>query len=354
MVYPRGQMTSRSLLARSALAFALAVAAAACEGQPSLLCDRSRVVWPFFEIDTSDDISDEDGIQIDLALNTSYLPGSVASLVIEPEEGNPVVHPGTSVVGDDGRLTFDDVTVPLGRVALSLSIVNECGEGSSRRELYVWDGLGYPECTLTLSVEADADTALAPAGVLRAEHDADPDTPGVQLSVQVVAGRPDMQVLLFVLDLASGEEEKLAQESGDDRAADYDLTLREGEHAMRAVCHWTPAGLSPSSVTRHLFVDTRPPACTLVEPTSRVTPADDLDDAEPGVQFLMVGRSPADDVAGQPATFTADGASFGGELDETGRVEVVATLDFQVGEPQEMSFETSDLAGNPCSASESF
>ena len=344
-------MTPRSLFAAL---LALVAAAAGCEGQPTLLCDRSRVVWPFFEIDTADDISNAEGIQIDIDLRTSYLPGSVARLTIEPEEGDPIAHPQSAVVADDGALRFEDVTVPLGRIGLSLAIVNECGEGSSRRELYVWDGLGYPECTLTLSVEPDTDTALAPLGVLREEHDADPGQAGVQLSVQVATGRPDMQVFLFVLDLESGEEEKLEQESGDDRAADYDLTLREGQQAMRAVCHWTPAGLSPSSVTRNLFVDTRPPACTLVEPTSRVMPADDLDDVEPGVQFLMVGRSPADDVAGQPATFTADGTTWEAELDQTGRAEVIATIDFQPGEPQELSVATSDLAGNPCTATETF
>ncbi|HEU5057539.1 MAG TPA: hypothetical protein VFU21_13490, partial [Kofleriaceae bacterium] len=137
-------MTPRSLL--PAL-LALAAAAAGCEGQPSLLCDRSRVVWPFFEIDTADDTSEAEGIQIDLDLRTSYLPGSVATLIVEPEEADPIVHPDTEVVGEDGALRFEDVTVPLGRIGLSLSIVNECGEGSSRRELYVWDGLGYPECT---------------------------------------------------------------------------------------------------------------------------------------------------------------------------------------------------------------
>ena len=346
-------MTLRSLV--PAL-LALVAAAAGCEGQPSLLCDRSRVVWPFFEIDTADDTSDAEGIQIDLALRTSYLPGSVARLTIEPVdgEGDPIAHPQSAVVADDGALVFRDVTVPLGRIGLSLAITNECGEGSSRRELYVWDGLGYPECTLTLSVEPDTETALAPLGVLRDEHDADLGQAGVQLSVEVATGRPDMQVFLFVLDLASGEEEKLEQESGEDRTAQYDLTLREGQHAMRAVCHWTPAGLSPSSVTRHLYVDTRPPACTLVEPTSRVMPADDLDDAEPGVQFLMVGRSPAGDVAGQTATFTADGISYDAELDETGRAEVIATIDFQPGQPQELSVALSDLAGNPCTATETF
>lgn len=333
---------------------AIAAAGAGCEGQPSLLCDRSRVVWPYFEVDTADDTSEAEGIQIDIDLRTSYLPGSVATLVIEPEEGDPTVHPDTEVVGDDGSLRFTGVTVPLGRVNLSLSIVNECGEGSSRRELYVWDGLGYPECTLTLSVEPDAETALAPLGVLRAEHDGDPGQAGVQLSVEVATGRPDMQVFLFVLDLTRDEEQKLEAESGDDRAAAWDLTLREGEHALRAVCHWLPAGLSPSSVTRHLFVDTRPPTCALLEPTSRVRAADDLDAAQPGVQFLMVGRSTSDDVAGQPAIFSADGATFEGALDDTGRAEVVATIDVQVGQPQEMSVALTDRAGNGCTAGDTF
>lgn len=346
-------MTSRRLSALLALALA---GAAGCQGQPSLLCDRSRVVWPFFEIDTSDDIDPAaEGIQLDLDLNTSYLPGTIAYLTVEPEEGDPVAHPESGEVEDSGRLRFHAVTVPLGRVILSLSLVNECGDGSSRRQLFVWDGLGYPECTLTLSVQPDSDTALAPLGVLRAEHDADPEQPGVQLSVHVVAGRPDMQVLLFVLDLTTGEEVRLDQDSGDDLAADYDLTLREGEHAMRAVCHWTPADLSPSSITRQLFVDTRPPACTLAEPTQRVMPADDLDADQPGVQFLIRGRSPADDVLGQPASFTVDGVSFAGsDIDDNGQAEAIATLDFQAGQPQAMSFTTSDLAGNPCTAAETF
>lgn len=345
-------MMLRSILALLALVL---VGAAGCEGEPSLLCDRGRVVWPFFEIDTADDVSDAEGIQIDLTLNTSYLPGSVGYLTIAPEEGDPLAHPESAVVGEDGLLHFHAVTLPLGRLRLAVSIVNECGEGSSQRELFVWDGQGYPECTMLLSVEPDLDTALAPLGVLRAEHDGDPGEPGVQLSARIETGRPDMRVLLFVLDLASGEEQQLEQESGDDRAAEFDLSLDEGEHAMRAVCHWPPAGLSPSSVTRRLFVDTRAPTCSLLEPTTRVLPNDDLDDQEPGVQFVMRGRSPATDVAGQPATFIADGTSFdGGTLDDAGRAQVIATIDFQVGEPQEMSFEMSDPAGNSCVASETF
>lgn len=345
-------MGPRSIPALVALAL---LGAAGCQSQPSLLCDRSRVVWPFFEIDTADDTSSADGIQIDLELNTSYLPGSAAYLTVAPEEGDPVAHPEPGTVAEDGRLSFREVTVPLGRVTLSLAIVNECGEGSSRRELYVWDGLGVPECTLTLSAEADPDTALAPLGVLRADQDADPGREGLQLTARVDAGRPDVRVLLFVLELASGIEQELEEESGDDLAVEHELTLAEGEHALRAVCHWAPAGLSPSSITRRLFVDTRPPACILVEPTSRVTPADDLDDQQPGVQFLMRGRSPAPDVEGQPAAFSADGVTFdGGELDASGRAEAIATLDFEVGAPQELTFETSDAAGNPCVAAETF
>src|SRR5678815_1808128 len=120
LVYPGRQMTPCRLSALLAL-----VLAAGCQGQPSLLCDRARVVWPFFEIDTSDDIDPADeGIQIDIDLRTSYLPGSVGYLTIEPEEGDPVAHPESSVVGDDGDLHFHSVTVPLGRVLLSVSLQN--------------------------------------------------------------------------------------------------------------------------------------------------------------------------------------------------------------------------------------
>jgi hypothetical protein len=341
------------MLARSILAAAGVLVG--CQSEPSLLCDRSRVVWPYFaDLDAADDVSPADGVQIDLDLRTSYLPGSVATLTVEPEEGDPIVHP-TSAVVEDGELAFREVTVPLGRVIFSLAITNECGDASSRRQTFVWDGLGFPDCALTTGVEPAQVEALAPLGVLREEHDADPDRNLLQVDVAVDTGRPDMTVLFFLLELATGDELVIEEEAGDDRRIEVSVDLDEGEYAMRAVCHWLPEDLHPSSVTRRLFVDTVSPGCSLLAPTGRVFPADDLDDAEPGVQFVVRGRSPAPDVAGEAASFLVNGDSFdGGTLDDDGRAEAIATIDFAAGDPQEISFQTTDHAGNPCTATETF
>src|SRR6185436_14697371 len=65
---------SRARMRSFALAAVAAATAAGCQGQPELLCDRARVVWPYLEIDPSIDTSPEDGIQIDLDLRSSLLP----------------------------------------------------------------------------------------------------------------------------------------------------------------------------------------------------------------------------------------------------------------------------------------
>jgi hypothetical protein len=244
----------RPRAARALAGLALAACAAACQGEPSLLCDRVRFVWPFFNLDPTMDTSPDDGLQIDLALRTSLLPGTAASLSVQGEDQEePVPHPEQAVADDDGDLLFTDVTVPLGRIRLEVSASNECGDTRSVRTPYVWDGLGYPICDLDLGVErALVDDRL----VLGAEHDADPAQAGLQLDVAVGAGRPDMTVTLFALDQATGEERVFEQESGDDRAAEFPLTLGEGPQALRAVCAWEPGELRPSSPTLELLVDT--------------------------------------------------------------------------------------------------
>ena len=69
------------LYARPVRPFALVAAAAAaacgCQPEPDLLCDRARVIWPYLEIDPSLDTSPQDGIQIDLDLRSTLLPGTV-------------------------------------------------------------------------------------------------------------------------------------------------------------------------------------------------------------------------------------------------------------------------------------
>lgn len=251
---------ARSRAAGALAGLALAACAAACQGEPSLLCDRVRFVWPYFNLDPSMDTSPAEGLQIDLALRTSLLPGTSASLSVQGEDQDePVEHPEPAVADENGDLLFTGVTVPLGRIRLEVNASNECGDTRSVRTPFVWDGRGYPICELDLGVEPDVVEDLAPRLVLRAEHDADPATPGMQLNVTVQAGRPDVAVTLFALDQGTGEQQLLEQDSGEDLAAQFPLTLGEGPQAVRAVCEWEPGELRPSSPTVELLVELASP-----------------------------------------------------------------------------------------------
>jgi hypothetical protein len=330
---------------------ALALGTGGCQAEPDLLCDRVRVVWPFFQVSATDDTDPAAaGIQIDIQLRSSVLPGSQARLTVQGEEDpQPVAHPEAAVADENGDFAFHGVTVPLGRVQLVVEVANECGVAHSHRSLFVWDGLGYPQCEMTLGVTPATIAAFAPLGVVRAADDTDPGTAGFQLPVSVDAGRPDMSVTLFVLDVASGAEQTLVQDTGDDLRADYDVTIGEGEQALRAVCSWPPAGLSPSSVTRRLWVDTAVPRCAVTAPTSRLAAGDDTDPDQSGVQFTIRGHSGAADAVGQPATFVVDGTTYdGGVLDDSGNASAVATIFPQPGTDQVLTFSTQDAAGNPC------
>jgi hypothetical protein len=309
-----------------------------------------RLIWPAFAIDPGDDTSPDAGLQIDIALRTSLLPGSRGQLSVRGEQGDAVPHQQEAVADEEGGLAFSGVTVPFGRIELQLVVSNECGEAQSVRRPFVWDGLGYPGCDLDIGVQPAVVDELAPVGVLRAEHDADPGTPGVALDVSVVAGRPDMTVTLFAVDRTTGEEEIVEQETGDDRSARFAVDLGEGEHALRAICSWLPAGLRPSSPTVRLLVDTQAPDCELTLPASRVGADDDLDPDQEGVQFVMSGLTGAADAVGQPGVFTVQGGELDGTaVSDEGVSTATATLVLDPpGAPQELSFRARDAAGNQC------
>jgi len=331
--------------------------AAGCQEEPSRLCEPIRLVWPYFaNLDPTLDTSPADGLQIEIVLRTSLVPGSTGSLTVQGEEGDPVPHPETAIAAEDGTLRFSDVTVPFGRVTLHVSVESECGDAESTRTPYVWDGLGFPMCDIDIGKAPAAVEELTSLGVVRAEHDLDPDSPGAQLDVSVQAGRPDMTVTLFVLDVESGEQTIAEEESGEDLVARFPVTLGQAEQAMRAVCVWEEGDLRPSSLTLRLWVDTEVPDCALVAPAGRVVPADDLDPDRAGVQFEMRGRSRAADVTGQPAWFAVQGSELeGGAVDAAGESSVTATLiDDSPGAAQAMSFRTRDRAGNECQAGVTF
>lgn len=333
----------------AALALGALVGLAGCQEEPSLLCDRARIVWPFFDLTPDADTSPDEGIQIDLALRTSLLPGTEVSLSVRAADAEPVPHPEPAITDETGDLLFTDVDVPYGRIALEVTAKSECGDVRSVRTPFVWDGLGMPTCELDVGVEPVRVEGPPPLSILRGEHDADPDEPGLQLDVTVTAGRPDMTVSLFALDPATGEQAVFSDQTGDDLAASFPVTLGEGERALRAVCVWEPSGLRPSSPTLRFLVDTVAPDCELVLPDSRVRQSDDEDPEVEGVQFALLGRTAAADAIGQPAAFTLDGLEVAAPaIDEGGESGATGTLAVSPGVPQEIGFRVADAAGNVC------
>jgi hypothetical protein len=239
------------------LAFvALAATQVGCQDVPDRLCDRVGIIWPFVDVDVSDDTAPEvDGIQLDVTLRSNLAAGSEVVLSVAAEGEVAVPHPVAAVVADDGEVHFDDVTVPLGRVELALVAYGECGQFASAREVYVWDGAGFPDCALSLGVEPVPSEAHAPLDVIGADADVDDDADGIQIPVRVDTGRPDLSIALFVRDIESQTDEILRAEPGQLPAVDFVVTVPEGEVALRAVCSWAVEDLHPSSHTERFFVE---------------------------------------------------------------------------------------------------
>ena len=226
---------------------ALVAFGSGCQGEPERLCDRPRVLWPYFELDPRADISDEPGLQVTIDLRTSLSPGTEVDLFLQVGEDAPLLLQ-TRPTAEGGALRFEAVTLPLGPLTLFIEAENECGPLSSGRSTFVWDGLGFPRCDLFIPGAPAAEIGDPPP-ILPAEADADGEREGFQVAVEVAAGRPDMDVSLFVLDRDSGAEEVYLEPSGNDLRADFLLDLGAGEWAIRALCRWEPEDLRESSAT---------------------------------------------------------------------------------------------------------
>lgn len=331
------------MVAAATLAFV-----AGCQGEPDILCDRVRVVWPYFELDPTADVDDSTpGLQIAFELRTGFLPGTEIDLFVAGEEP-PREHAASAVVDDDGRAAFTGVTVPEGPVSFVLEARNQCGAYETGRSTFVWDGQGFPACGLALTEPGRAAPGIADP-VLDAAADADPDEPGFQGTAVVEAGRPDMEITLFVLDLDGGEEEALRVPSGDDGRAELALSLTDGHWAMRAVCLWPPRERRQPSTTRRFVVDTVAPSCELLSPSSAVTASDDLDgDPDNGVQFELVGAAAADDLDPTSARFTVGAEDVAGSLVDAGESTAIASHEGEPPAMQSYRFAVSDLVGNVC------
>ncbi len=247
-------MTSSHLLLVPTLCLGLL----ACRAEPELNCERVRFGWPHLDESPSSDISSAEGIQIDIPVRSDLLPGAPAVLTVTdlnvPEDEQEALFAARSQADSEGLLFFEEVTLPLGSLLLLISAEDECGRARTGRRTFVWDGLGKPQCDLSLAKSPAADPV---SGIydLRPEHDEDAQTAGMQVSVLVDAGRPDMEVRLFVVDRESGDTQDAELMAGEDNKAVQSLTLAEGEQAVRAICYWPYEDLYQTSPTQVYLVD---------------------------------------------------------------------------------------------------
>jgi len=225
----------------------------ACGEPPERACDRVRFSWPNFLIEPSQDQSDAEGIQVSFVVVSDLLPDvEVNLLVAQGDEDRVVV--GSGISQSDGEVAFTDISVPQGSIVFFVEAKDECGVHRSGKRTYVWDGLGFPQCKLSLFAGPDESSESA-LPVLTSEHDLDENQPGFQTRIRVEAGRPDMEVRLFVLDQESGESQDFILPTQSDGAVTQVVTLAPGEQAMRAVCIWEPENLRPSTPTYNYIVE---------------------------------------------------------------------------------------------------
>ncbi len=221
---------------------------AACHTPPDDACNRVRFGWPFFEIDPMVDTGDEEGIQLRFDVRSDLEAGVQANLFLRTEDSEEQTFVGEATSGEDGLLSFSNVSVPTGDILFILEARNDCGLQRTGRRAFVWDGLGVPECSLRLATAPDQPSDGSPA-ILTTEHDEDPGLEGIQARILVDSGRSDMEVRLFARDRLREENSESAIPVGSDGSGELTLTLPSGEQALRAVCYWEAEDLLVNTPT---------------------------------------------------------------------------------------------------------
>lgn len=236
----------------------LLLALSACRTEPELNCERVRFGWPHFELDPSADVSSVEGLQIDFSVRSDLLPDALAKLSIGETgpEGNEKILLGEARSDDEGLLAFTNIPVPLGPVLFLIDALGDCGRARTGRRTFVWDGLGQPQCQLSL-VSGPAADPVTGVFNLQAEHDEDVDTAGMQVRLAVDAGRPDMQIELLALDRETGTQQDFELSVDASGLGQLSLTLAEGEQAVRALCYWQPQDFRVNTPTRIFLVDSQ-------------------------------------------------------------------------------------------------
>ena len=340
------------MFARALLTLPLFVAAA-CQLEPDVKCDDTRLAWGWdnHELSPADDVSGEPGLQVDITILSALPAGKAAVLSVTGEDEVETVHPQTTTVAEDGSISFREVSVPTGSVRFTVRTENDCREVESSQRRFVRDNDGAAVCELeflppTRDIEGEVLRSYIEA------DDQDPGLPGFQAAARVVTGRASMSIRLLLLNRDTQMADVAELETDASGSATFPISLTEGEVAIRALCVGGLNEAAQSTATFPILVDIEPPDCDLVEPSSRVSVADDIDGDTAGVQVVAIAQTNDDSNRGLEAEFTVNGETVPGIIGAAGQATAVITV--PTASPQEFSLMIPDLAGNTCTQSVSF
>ena len=334
--------------------FATLFASTGCQPEPGGLCDGVFLAWSFDNhgLGPRNDVSEEPGLQVDILIRSDLAEGITATLTVLDQEANETRHNQIAIATTDGSLQFLGVSVPVGRVGFVAETDNGCREIRSSRTRNVLADDRVPVCEVGFNPEP----LLVSGGPVRAfgaTSDLDPILPQTQIELEVTTELPQMAVRLLALNLESSTSTISDSTTGADGRATVNLSLAPGRHAVRFLCSGGPTEVPLSSATFPLLVDVDPPDCQLIEPTTRVADADDVDgDLSNGVQVIAVGQTAAVDAIGLATEFSVNGSMQGaGVVGSAGQTTAVITVPTGAGESQDVEVVVIDGAGNACVAS---
>jgi hypothetical protein len=257
-------------------------------------------------ISRDDDLDTADlDIDFEVVVTSDVADGEVLHLRATPPSGTEAdLGPATVA---DGQGSWEVPFNEPGLWSLTVEGMNDCGNtGTQTVEVFV--DLVAPECRITIIPEP-LDITGVPLGVLNASNDPSPD-PDFQAMV-TVSSEPGATVTLFLDDV-----ENASMIAGASGMVTFDLDLAEDtDLELRATCS-DAGGNIVSSTPEHVLVDITPPGCMISDPNDGavLTPADDVDDVDPDVDFDVVVTVDGGDVEGQPVNVDVDGTDIPGTV----------------------------------------
>lgn len=297
----------------------------------------------------SDDLdTSKAGIQRDVHVRSNLKRGDSLTLTIKDERTGSVSQQ-TAISDEAGSATFSGVTLPAGKVKLSVKGVSDCGSSFDEITVeVVTDSL----CDLNMDDGPIENDFYKPLPVLNDSIDNDTDKAGFQAEVSV-ASVMGAEVELFALDVASNNEVSVAKLTADSTGiVRYTPTLAQGAQVLRAVCK--SGSTSAASATNTVYVDTVIPVCTLTNPVDgvTVTPDSDTDTDTTGIQMTWTGSvedAGEKDVENEDSRFFLDSVeSAGTAINANGEASSVSVVSFNSPGIFPLRFETQDHAGNAC------